>query len=123
MIRLPSGLRFPVLSGGVALGVLLLGMGLAGADSRDEVVVGVATAYAFQAAVVGPLLHRFPAKRFMVFGVGMLGRLFVVVMAALVLLSQPGAGAAATLFSMVLVFFATTLLEPLVAGPDSPTER
>lgn len=123
MIRLPVGIRFALVSGGVALGILFLGVGLVGPDSRMQVIAGVVTAYAFQATVVGLLLHRFPAKRFMVFGVGMLGRLFVVAVAALVLLSQAGAGATATLFSMVLVFFATTLLEPLVAGPDSPTER
>jgi hypothetical protein len=62
----------------------------------------------------------FAGKQLAAYGVGMLGRLLLVVGSALVLVPASGLPMGPTLFSLVTVLFATTVLEPvaLAAGTE-----
>ncbi|HEX8675034.1 MAG TPA: hypothetical protein VF710_24250 [Longimicrobium sp.] len=94
------------------------GVALAEPGARTGVAVGVAIACVFQLFFLLVARVAFPGKQLAAYGVGMLGRLILVVAVALVLLPAAGLPAAPTLFSLVTVLFATTLLEPvaLAAG-------
>jgi len=96
------------------------GVALAGPGARGGVAVGVSIACAFQLLFLLIARVAFPGKQLAAYGVGMLGRLILVVAAALLLLPATGLPAAPTLFSLVTVLFATTLLEPvaLAAGTE-----
>ena len=104
----------------LAIGALVYagGVALAGPGARGGIGVGVAIACVFQLFFLLVARVVFPGKQLAAYGVGMLGRLILVVAAALVLVPAAGLPAAPTLFSLVTVLFATTLLEPvaLAAG-------
>jgi hypothetical protein len=108
----------------VPVGVLVIGLlvyaagvALAGAGAAKGVAVGVAVGCAFQLLLLLIARVAFPGKQLAAYGVGMLGRLLLVVVSAL-LVPATGLPAGPTLFSLVTVLFATTLLEPvaLAAG-------
>ncbi|HEX8361355.1 MAG TPA: hypothetical protein VF613_14675 [Longimicrobium sp.] len=108
----------------VPLGVLVIGGLVYGAGAalapgaRQGVAVGVALGCVFQLLFLLIARVAFPGKQLAAYGVGMLGRLILVVASALVLVPASGLPAAPTLFSLVTVLFATTVLEPvaLAAG-------
>lgn len=106
----------------LAMGALVYagGVALAGPGAHDGIAAGVAIACAFQLFLLLVARLVFPGKQLAAYGVGMLGRMILVVAAALVLVPATGLPAAPTLFSMVTVLFATTLLEPvaLAAGTE-----
>ena len=109
-----------VLLGGVAaIGALVFAVGAGMAPAaRGAVAAGVLVACAFQLLVFGIAAVALPGKRLAAYGVGMLGRLLLVVAGALLLVPATGVAAGPFLFSLVTVLFATTLLEPvaLAAG-------
>ena len=102
----------------IGLLVYAAGVALAGAGASKGVAVGVAVACAFQLLLLLIARVAFPGKQLAAYGVGMLGRMLLVVVSALVLVPASGLPAGPTLFSLVTVLFATTLLEPvaLAAG-------
>ncbi|HEU0302607.1 MAG TPA: hypothetical protein VFR37_24315 [Longimicrobium sp.] len=109
-----------VLLGGVAaIGGLVFAIGAAMAPgARGAVGAGVLVACAFQLLVFVIAAAALPGNRLAAYGVGMLGRLLLVVAGALLLVPATGVAAGPFLFSLVSVLFATTLLEPvaLAAG-------
>ncbi|HEX5727095.1 MAG TPA: hypothetical protein VFX98_16580 [Longimicrobiaceae bacterium] len=92
----------------VFLGGWVLARGAAGA-----VAVGVAVGCAFQLLLFGVASVAFPGQRLAAYGVGLLGRL-VLLVAALLFVPTTGLPVGPTLFSLVAVLFATTLLEPVL---------
>jgi predicted neutral ceramidase superfamily lipid hydrolase len=96
-----------------ALLVWLLGSAMTDAAGRPGVLAGVAIAAGFQVLVLLATSAALPESRFAAFGVGMLGRMLLVVAAALAIVPATGLPPAPTLFSLVTVLFATTLLEPV----------
>lgn len=96
-----------------ALLVWLAGSAMTDAGGRPGVLAGVAIAAGFQVLVLLATSVALPESRFAAFGVGMLGRMLLVVAAALAIVPATGLPPAPTLFSLVTVLFATTLLEPV----------
>lgn len=110
-----------VLAAGVVVsGALVLAAGalLAGPEALGAVAAGVLVACGFQLLLFAVTELALPGQRLAAYGVGLLGRLLLVVVGALVLVPATGLAAAPFLFSLVSVLFATTLLEPvaLAAG-------
>jgi hypothetical protein len=110
---------FLVLVVAATLGVALAGAGLAGPGGAAGVRVGAALGGLFQLLSFGTLHALFPGRQMLAFGVGMLGRFALVALVALVVLPLMGLPAAPTLFALVTVLFATTLLEPLFLAADT----
>ena len=115
-----------------AAGVLVIGalvwfagLAMVGPAGRGSLAVGVLVAVAFQLLVLGIAAFAFPNNALAAYGVGMLGRLLLVIVAALVIVPAAGLQAAPFLYSLVTVLFATTLLEPVVmaAGARNPKGR
>lgn len=106
----------------LAIGALVYGGGvaLAGPGARGGVAVGVAIACAFQLVFLLVARVAFPGNQLAAYGVGLLGRLILVVAAAMVLVPATRLPAAPTLFSLVTVLFATTLLEPVALAAGTP---
>ncbi len=104
-----------VLLGGVAAtGALVFAVGAAMApDARGAVAAGVLVACAFQLLVFVIASVALPGNRLAAYGVGMLGRLLLVVAGALLVVPATEVAAGPFLFSLVSVLFATTLLEPV----------
>lgn len=108
-----------VLGGVAAIGVLVFAVGAGMAPgARGAVGAGVLVACAFQLLLFAVAALALPGNRLAAYGVGMLGRLLLVVVSALLLVPATGVAAGPFLFSLVTVLFATTLLEPvaLAAG-------
>jgi hypothetical protein len=108
-----------VLGGVAAIGALVFAIGAWMApEARGAVAAGVLVACAFQLLVFVIAAVALPGNRLAAYGVGMLGRLLLVVAGALLLVPATGVAAGPFLFSLVTVLFATTLLEPvaLAAG-------
>ena len=108
-----------VLGGVAAIGALVFAVGAGRAPrARGAVAAGVLVACAFQLLVFVIAAVALPGNRLAAYGVGMLGRLLLVVVSALLLVPATGVAAGPFLFSLVTVLFATTLLEPvaLAAG-------
>ena len=108
----------------LAIGALVYagGVALAGPGARGGIAVGVAIACVFQLFFLLVARVAFPGKQLAAYGVGMLGRLILVVAAALVLVPATQLPAAPTLFSLVTVLFATTLLEPVALAAGTRTK-
>lgn len=114
-----------------AVGVLIIGavvyaagLSMVGPDGRDALAAGVGIGAAFQLLVLALAAFAFPANALAAYGVGMLGRLLLVIVAALVIQPAAGLQAAPFLYSLVTVLFATTLLEPVVmAGARNQKSR
>lgn len=104
-------------AGGVlVIGALVYAAGLALAqpDGRGSLAVGVLVGVAFQLLLLAIAATVFPDNALAAYGVGMLGRLLLVIVAALVILPAAGLHPGPFLYSLVTVLFATTLLEPVV---------
>jgi predicted neutral ceramidase superfamily lipid hydrolase len=115
-----------------AVGVLVIGalvyaagLALAQPDARGDMATGVLVGVAFQLLVLLIAAVAFPGNALAAYGVGMLGRLLLVIVAALVIIPAAGLAPAPFLYSLVTVLFATTLLEPvaLAAGARNPKGR
>ncbi|HEU0016531.1 MAG TPA: hypothetical protein VFQ45_22815 [Longimicrobium sp.] len=122
MTRRPAGLLAAAV---VAVGVLVYAVGLAMTPERAALAAGVALGTAFQLLVLGIAVFAFPGNALAAYGVGLLGRLLLVVVAALVIVPATGVEPAPFLYSLVTVLFATTLLEPVVmaAGARNRNDR
>lgn len=119
-----QALRYTGAALGVALLVVLAGVRIAGPDHRDAVVVGAAIGAAVQVAVFWALaVWLFPGRGWTAYGLGLLVRLAAFAVAAFVVAPRAGLPLAATLFSLVAVFWPTTMLEPLFlkTQPSNPT--
>lgn len=81
------------------------------------VTAGVVVGAGFQLLLFTLMLAAFPGRPLIAFGVGMLGRMVLVVAAALVVVPAAGLPPAPFLFSLVTVLFTTTLLEPVLMAP------
>jgi hypothetical protein len=81
------------------------------------VSAGVAMGVAFQLLLFAAMLAAFPGRPLFAFGLGMLGRMVLVVAAALVVVPAAGLPPAPFLLSLVTVLFTTTLLEPVLMAP------
>jgi hypothetical protein len=103
------------------VGALVYGVGLSLTDvgGRGALAVGVLTAVAFQLLVLVIATVAFPDNALAAYGVGMLGRLLLVIVAALVIIPAANLRPAPFLYSLVTVLFATTLLEPVATAPGA----
>lgn len=106
--------------------LLVAGLGsmmVAGPEERRGVLAGVAMGAGFQLLLFTATLVALPESRLAAFGVGMLGRLVLVIAAGLALVPATGLPAAPTLLSMVTVLFATTLVEPVLFAAGARNEK
>ena len=87
------------------------------------VTVGVALAAVWQLLVLSVLAVTMRGNPLIAHGVGMLGRLAMVGVAGLVLIPRAGLPAAPTLFAMVTVLFATTLIEPVAFSTGARDDK
>lgn len=94
--------------------VYAAGLALARPDARGALLAGVVVAAAFQLTVLAIAEVVFPDNALAAYGVGLLGRLLLVIVGALVIVPATGVQPAPFLYSLVTVLFATTLLEPVV---------
>lgn len=100
-----------VVAVGLAVGVIALALPV---GLRTGVWIGAAVGVAAQVALFWAMfVWLFPARRLLAHGLGIMGRLIVFGMVALLALGGPPATAAATLFALVAVFFVSTVLEPV----------
>lgn len=119
-----SGLWFAGVSALVAGTVGLLGGVLVGDPARTGVWSGASAAFVFQAVVFWLLFVRvFPGRSLAAHLLAMLGRLLMVGLAALVWVPRAGLPPAPTLFALVAVFFATTLVESVFVQFQQTTTR
>jgi hypothetical protein len=114
-------------AGVLVVGALVYGVGLSLTDvnGRGALAVGVLTAVAFQLLVLLIAVVAFPDNKLAAYGVGLLGRLLLVIVAALVILPAARLRPEPFLYSLVTVLFATTLLEPvaMASGARNPKGR
>jgi hypothetical protein len=111
--RVGRAVKFVAAALGTALAVGLLGAMLVQGDATRAVWLGAAIAFLVQVALFCILfLWAFSGRPLLAHGLGMLGRVVAVVY-LLFWVPQTGLPAAPLLFTLVAVFFATTLLEPL----------
>ncbi|HEX6368639.1 MAG TPA: hypothetical protein VF006_06895 [Longimicrobium sp.] len=105
--------------------VYAIGLSLADPDGRGALATGVLTGVGFQLLVLVIAAVVFPRNALAAYGVGMLGRLLLVIVAALVIVPAARLRPEPFLYSLVTVLFATTLLEPVVmaAGARNPKGR
>lgn len=81
---------------------------------RAGVWMGAGIGLVTQVGVVWAMfVGLFPGRRLLAHGLGMMARLMVFAVVAMLALSQPLELAASTLFALVAVFFVSTVLEPL----------
>lgn len=107
------GAGFAAAALGVAVAVALVGAALVAPESRRAVWVGALVGGVLQAvmfALVAALVS--PGRRWMAYSVGMVARFAALALVAFVGLPLLGLPAAPLLFSLVTVFFLTTMLEP-----------
>lgn len=98
---------------GVAALVGLLGAAVAGPDGRAAVWLGALAAGGIQAMLFAAVpLWLGPSRRFLAYGLGALARFGAFAAVALLGLPLLRVPAAPLLFSLAVVFFLTTLLEP-----------
>lgn len=113
-IELEREAKFALSATGTAVLVGLAGAALTGPQGRVAVAAGVAVALFVQLGLFRLLFVALFADRpLLAHGMGMLFRLVAVAIAALIWVPWASLPAAPFLFSMVAVFFVTTLLEPL----------
>ena len=120
-----SGLAFTGVSAVVAALVALLGGSVVAAPGRAECGPGWASPSRPKSSSSGSSSSApSPSRRLLAHLVGMLGRLLVFGVAALVWIPRWGLPPAPTLFSLVTVFFVTTLAESrFVRSQESSTRR
>lgn len=104
---------YTVIAAVVALLIGVVG-GSIPAAARDAVWVGVALGYVAQmAAFWAFFVWIMPGRRILAHGLGMVWRMAVVGITAVLLLRAETGVVASTLFAMVAFFFVSTVLEPL----------
>jgi hypothetical protein len=112
--------RYVLVMAAVSLVVLLVGVTVVGPASRSAVVAGVGVAFGAQAlayvALEGVL---FPGRRVLIYSVGMLVRFAVVIWMLFAAERLFGVALLPAVFSMLVVLFVTTLLEPVFSHSDS----
>jgi hypothetical protein len=101
----------------VALLVALLGARMS-ADAGG-VWMGAMIGGAFQLISFAAMVWLLPGRPMLAFGLGMLGRFALVALVALLWLPVSGSAPAPTLFALVSVLFATSLLEPLYLAAET----
>ena len=119
-----QGFRYTAAVLAVAAAVVLVGLALA-PQYRDGVLAGAAIAAFVQAAVFWLFfVWLYPGRGWHGYGLGLLVRLAVFGLAAFVMVPRAGLPLAATLFSLVGVFWLTTMMEPvfLKTGTSNPTQ-
>lgn len=117
-------MRFLLIAGAIALLVVLVGSVVVEAPSRGGVLAGAAIAWAAQVVLFWVLAEwLFPSRPVVVYGVGMLGRFTVLTLTAFVLVPRTGLPPVPTLFSLVTVLFATTLLEPVLLAAGARNDH
>lgn len=110
-------IRLLAATAAVAVLVWLCALLMVPPADRPAAAIGAGVAAAWQGLVFAATLTAFPKNRLAAFGVGMLARLLLVVLAGVVAVPALGLSPAPTLLSLVTVLFATSVLEPvLVAG-------
>jgi hypothetical protein len=112
-------------AGVLVIGALVyaVGLTLARPDARGDMATGVLVAVAFQLLVLLIAAVVFPENALAAYGVGMLGRLLLVIVAALVIVPAAGLRPAPFLYSLVTVLFATTLLEPVAMAAGARNQK
>ena len=119
-----SGLSFTGVSVVVALLIALVGGSMVAAPGREGVWTGVGVAFAGQVGIFWLLfVGVFPTRRILAHMVGMMGRLLVFALTALVWVPRSGLPPAPTLFALVSFFFVTTLVESLFVQPRETSRR
>ncbi|HWK90016.1 MAG TPA: hypothetical protein VNP72_08465 [Longimicrobium sp.] len=110
-------------AGVAAVGGVVFAAGLAMTDARDALAAGVVLGCAFQLLVLGIAAAAFAGNPLAAYGVGLLGRLLLVIVAALVIVPASGLRPGPFLYSLVTVLFATTLLEPVVMAAGARNRK
>jgi hypothetical protein len=108
----------------LALAALVAAVGLAfgGPSHRDGVLAGAALGMLVQVAAFWAFaVWLFPGRAWHGYGMGMLARLAAFGAAAFLVVPLAGLPFAATLFSLVGVFWLTTLVEPLFLNTRTST--
>lgn len=119
-----QGIRYTVAALAAAALVALAGVSMA-PRFRDGVLAGAAIGVAVQVAVFWIFfVWLYPGRGWHGYGLGLLVRLAIFALAAFVLVPQAGLPLAATLFSLVGVFWLTTVMEPvfLKTRTSNPTQ-
>ena len=119
-----QGFRYTAAALAVAAAVVLVGLALA-PQHRDGVLAGAAIAAFVQVAAFWLFfVWLYPDRGWHGYGLGLLVRLAVFGLAAFVMVPRAGLPLAATLFSLVGVFWLTTMMEPvfLKTGTSNPTQ-
>ena len=108
-----QGIRYTAAALAAAALVAAVGLGLA-PRYRDGVLAGAGIGAGVQVAVFWLFfVWLYPGRGWHGYGLGLLVRLAVFALAAFVLVPAAGLPLAATLFSLVGVFWLTTMMEPL----------
>jgi hypothetical protein len=108
-----QGLRYTAIALVLAALVALAGMQMAPAY-RDGVLAGAAMGLLVQVVVFWAFfVWLYPGRAWHGYGLGLLVRLVIFGIAAFVVIPAAGLPFAATLFSLVIVFWLTTMMEPL----------
>lgn len=109
-----QGSRFSLVAAALAAAVGLIGALWASPASRPGVLFGAAVAFALQVAVFWTVaVWLFPGKGMLAYGLGLLARMLVFGVVALLVVPAAGFALAPTLFTLAGVFWVTTLVEPL----------
>lgn len=119
-----QGIGYTAAALSVAAVIVMIGLSLAPQYS-DGVLVGAGIAAVVQVAVFWLFfVWLYPDRGWHGYGLGLLVRLAVFSVAAFVVVPQAGLPLAATLFSLVGVFWLTTVLEPvfLKTRTSNPTQ-
>ncbi|HET7231448.1 MAG TPA: hypothetical protein VFJ16_15675 [Longimicrobium sp.] len=100
------------------------GSALVPPEGRRGVAAGAAMGGIWQLLVLAVLAVALPGNRMIAHGVGMVARLALVAAAGLVIVPAAGLPQAPTLFTLVTVLFATTLIEPVAfSGPGPRNDK
>ena len=114
-------------AGVLVVGALVYAAGLAltQPDGRSSMAAGVLVGVGFQLLLLAIAAVAVPDNALASYGVGLLGRLLLVIVAALVIVPAARLRPEPFLYSLVTVLFATTLLEPvaMAAGARNPKGR
>ncbi|MEX0912305.1 MAG: hypothetical protein WD737_13235 [Gemmatimonadota bacterium] len=114
-------LKFAVLAAGFSVLVGVMGGLIAAPEDRAAIWTGIAMAYGVQLVLFVTLfVWRFASQPMLAHGLSMVARLAVLGTVALIGVPWADLPAAPFLFSLVAVFFVTTLLEPLFLIRFSP---
>jgi hypothetical protein len=119
-----QGIRYTAAALAAAALVALVGTSMA-PRFRDGILAGAGIGVAVQVAVFWIfMVWLLPGKGWTAYGLGLLVRLAIFALAAFVLVPLAGLPLAATLFSLVGVFWLTTMMEPvfLKTRTSNPTQ-